>query len=63
MPLQTELVRGMESMLAPRQIRYSEKVAAYPMEPLRENVVEGVNPFTQLLDEESHLTPEVACAG
>ena len=57
----------MEKMLDPitiRPIAFSKNKARQQQtnreyEPIRENLVQGLNPFTQLLDEESHLTPEV----
>ena len=50
----------MESFLQPRTIVCQEERPANRIEPVRENIVEGMNPFTQLIDEENHLTPLVS---
>lgn len=60
--VQSNLVTGMENMLNPITIAYVNGKPAIQSENLRENVVEGRNPFTQLLDEETKLTPEVRLA-
>ena len=53
----------MEGMLDPITIPFRpSRKAPVQYEPIRENLVQGLNPFTQLLDEENHLTPEVSFA-
>ena len=47
-------------MLDPIHIPFrSTKKAPIQYEQIREDLAQGLNPFTQLLDEENHLTPEV----
>ena len=49
----------MESILDPIVIVCKDERKARRIEPVRENIVHATNPFTQLIDEENHITPEV----